>query len=91
LHLWPPPLPMIQRSYSLFAATYDPQVCTALTYSEYLRKGPPLRSSGQSSWLLTQRSRVRFLALPDFLSSSGSGMGSTQPLERLERKVAPPV
>jgi hypothetical protein len=27
---------------------------------------PPLWSSGQSSWLLTQRSRVRFLALPDF-------------------------
>jgi hypothetical protein len=37
-------------------------------------------SSGQSSCLLTQRSRVRFLALPDFLSSSGSGTGSTQPL-----------
>jgi hypothetical protein len=35
-------------------------------------------SSGQSSWLLTQRSRVRFPALPDFLSSSGSGTGSTQ-------------
>jgi hypothetical protein len=27
---------------------------------------PPLRSSGQSSWLQIQRSRVRFLALPDF-------------------------
>jgi hypothetical protein len=34
-------------------------------------------SSVQSSWLLTQRSRVRFPALPDFLSSSGSGTGST--------------
>jgi hypothetical protein len=31
-------------------------------------------------WLLTQRSRVRFLALPDFLSSSGSGTGYTQTL-----------
>jgi hypothetical protein len=41
---------------------------------------PPLWSAGQSSWLLTQRSRVRFPALPDFLSSSGSGTGSTQPL-----------
>jgi hypothetical protein len=41
---------------------------------------PPLLSSSQSSWLLTQRSRVRFPALPDFLSSSGSGTGSTQPL-----------
>jgi hypothetical protein len=36
--------------------------------------------SGQSSWLLTQRSRVRFPVLPDFLSSSGSGTESTQPL-----------
>jgi hypothetical protein len=41
---------------------------------------PPRWSSCQISWLLTQRSRVRFLALPDFLSSSGSGTGSTQPL-----------
>jgi hypothetical protein len=38
---------------------------------------PPLWSSGQSSWLQIQRSRVRFLALPAFLSSSGSGTGST--------------
>jgi hypothetical protein len=45
-----------------------------------LAQGPPLWSSGQSSWLLTQRSWVRFLALPDFLGSSGSGTGSTQPL-----------
>jgi hypothetical protein len=41
---------------------------------------PPLCSSGQSSWLLNQRSRARFPALPDFLSSCGSGTGSTQPL-----------
>jgi hypothetical protein len=39
-----------------------------------------LWSSGQSSWLQIQRSRVRFPALPDFLSS-GSGTGSTQPRE----------
>ena len=38
-------------------------------------------SSGQSFWLQIQRSRVRSLALPDFLSSSGSGTGSTQPRE----------
>ena len=43
--------------------------------------GPPLWSSGQSFWLHIQRSRVRFPALPDFLSSSGSGTGSTQPRE----------
>jgi hypothetical protein len=43
--------------------------------------GPPLWSSGQSSWLQIQRSRVRFSAQPDFLRSSGSGTGSTQPRE----------
>ena len=42
---------------------------------------PPLWSSGQSLWLQIQRSRVRFPALPDFLSSSGSRTGSTQPRE----------
>jgi hypothetical protein len=42
---------------------------------------PPLCSSGQSSWLQIQRSRLRFPALPDFLRSSGSGMGSTQACE----------
>ena len=44
-------------------------------------KYSPLWSSGQSFWLQIQRSRVRFPALPDFLSSSGSGTGSTQPRE----------
>jgi hypothetical protein len=43
--------------------------------------GTPLCSSGQNSWLLTQRSRVRFPALPDILSTSGSGTGCTQPRE----------
>ena len=46
----------------------------------YLHR-PPLWSSGHSFWLQIQRSRVRFPALPDFLSSSGSGTGSTQPRE----------
>jgi hypothetical protein len=41
---------------------------------------PPLWSSGQSSWLLTQGSPLTILALPDFLSSSESGTGSTQSL-----------
>jgi hypothetical protein len=41
---------------------------------------PPPWSSGQTSWLQTQRSRVRMPMLPDFLSGSGSGTGSTQPL-----------
>jgi hypothetical protein len=42
---------------------------------------PPLWSSSQSFWLHIQRSRVRFPALPNFLSSSGSRTGSTQPRE----------
>jgi hypothetical protein len=42
---------------------------------------PPVWSSGQSFWLQTQRTRVRFPALPDFLRSSGSETGSTQPRE----------
>jgi hypothetical protein len=41
---------------------------------------PPLWASGQSSWLQI-KVRVRFLAQPDFLRSSGSGTGSTQPRE----------
>jgi hypothetical protein len=41
---------------------------------------PPLWSSGQS--LATDPEvRFRFPALPDFLRSSGSGTGSTQPRE----------
>jgi hypothetical protein len=42
---------------------------------------PPLWYSGQSSWLQIQKYRVRFPALPDFLKSSGSGQGSTEPRE----------
>jgi hypothetical protein len=58
--------------------------------------GSLLWSSGHSSWLQTQKSRVRFPALPDFLSSSESGTGPTQTLARinevlLERKEAAPV
>jgi hypothetical protein len=52
---------------------------------------PPLWSSGQSFWLQIQTSQVRFPALPDFLSSSGSGTGSTQPREvNLNKKLASP-
>jgi hypothetical protein len=43
--------------------------------------GPPLWSTGQSSWLQFQRSRVRFPELPDILRSSGCGAESTQPRE----------
>ena len=59
------------------------------THNSYLitsliRIRPPLWSSGQSFWLQIQRSRVRSPALPNFLSSSGSGTGSTQPREPRE-------
>jgi hypothetical protein len=40
---------------------------------------PPLRSSGQSSWLKMQGSRVRFPGTTK--KSSGSGTGCTQPRE----------
>jgi hypothetical protein len=52
--------------------------------SSILMERPPLWSSGQSFWLLTQGSRVRLPALPDFLRNSGSGTGSTQPREQFE-------
>jgi hypothetical protein len=48
---------------------------------EVTTEGPPLWSSAQGSWLQIQRTRVRFPSLPDFLRSSGSGTGSTQPRE----------
>jgi hypothetical protein len=44
----------------------------------YIYNWPPVWSSCQGSWLQTQRYRVPFLALPNFLISSGSGSGSTQ-------------
>jgi hypothetical protein len=46
-----------------------------------LPKQVPLLSSGQSSWLQIQRSRVRFPALPDVLRNIASGTGLTQPCE----------
>jgi hypothetical protein len=56
-------------------------VCVCVFVYKYcVSHWPPLWSSGQSSCPLTQRSRVRFPAPPDFQSSSRSGTGSTQPL-----------
>ena len=57
------------------------KVLKEINFIIYGKKRPPLWSSGQSFWLQIQRSRVRSPALPDFLSSSGSGTGSTQPRE----------
>jgi hypothetical protein len=57
---------------------------------------PPLWSSGQSSWMQTQKSRVRFPALPDFSEYQWVWNGVHSALVRvneelLERKVAAPV
>ena len=57
------------------------EIAGRLIMALFINMGSPLWSSGQSFWLQIQRSRVRFPALPDFLSSSGSGTGSTQPRE----------
>jgi hypothetical protein len=43
--------------------------------------GPPLWSSGQEFMDTDPEVQVRFPALPDFLRSSGSETGSTQPRE----------
>ena len=58
--------------------------CYILSAFGYCINGPPLWSSGQGFCLQIQRSRVRFPALPDFLSGSGSGTGCTQPREPRE-------
>jgi hypothetical protein len=44
-------------------------------------RSTPLWSSVQSSWPQTQRFRVRFPALPDFVRIGESGTASTQPDE----------
>ena len=43
-----------------------------------------LWSSGQSFWLQIQRSRVRFPALPDFLSSKGLERGPLSLVRSIE-------
>ena len=63
---------------------YDSEEGSGSLSQELWQKRPPLWSSGQSFWLQIQRSWVRSPALPDFLSSSGSGTGSTQPCEPRE-------
>ena len=72
------------KQFSKFLTLFD----ISLMYGGKIIKNPNthimypfLVCSGQSFWLQIQRSRVRFPALPDFLSSSGSGTGSTQPRE----------
>jgi hypothetical protein len=57
------------------------ELARQLGHNDY--RGTAGRLSHQKCWfsiVLTQRSRVWFPALPDFLSSTGSGTGSAQPL-----------
>jgi hypothetical protein len=60
---------------------YNPLLGLDRFFSFLIFTRPPLWSSGPSSWLQIQRSRVRFPALRDSLRSSGCGTGSTQPRE----------
>jgi hypothetical protein len=94
------------------AAAFDAEVChlqtlTAVTHAvlnNFTAKlgsrvtifRPPLRSTGQSSWLQTQRSRIRFPALSDFSEWQWVWNGVHSALVRineelLERKLAAPV
>jgi hypothetical protein len=56
--------------------------CCQLLFSVLIRiNGPLLWSSGQEFLAADPEVLVRFPALPDFLRSSGSGTGFTQPRE----------
>jgi len=70
------------KQTALYAIKYLCLTYINLCFSNLVK--PPLWSIGQSFWLQIQRSRVRSPGLPDFLSSSGSGTGSTQPREPRE-------
>jgi hypothetical protein len=63
----------ILRLFTLSPPSFSLYVC--------IHEWSPRWSSSQNSWLQTQESRVRFQTLSDFLRSSGSGTGSTQPRE----------
>jgi hypothetical protein len=47
----------------------------------FIHHGPSLWSRGQEFLAIDPEVRVRFPAFTDFLRSSGSGTGSTQPRE----------
>ena len=66
------------------AAPREKSFCVLEYHTSKSVVGSPLWSSGQIFWLHIQRSRVRFPALQDFLSGSGSGTGFTQPREPRE-------
>jgi hypothetical protein len=72
--------PLVFSLFLIFFRVFILFIIFLLLFSPIASYCPPLWSSSQSSWLLTQTSRVRFPALPEFMSGGGSGTGSTQPL-----------
>jgi hypothetical protein len=67
----------------LLALCYKPEGCRfdlQIDHSSSLLISSQARLGDRICGLVLRVSRVRFPALSDFLSSSGSGMGSTQPL-----------
>jgi hypothetical protein len=67
------------RFYRARVVDYLGEEKICVFHVDYGNKGPPLRSSGQSSWL--QIRRPGFKSLHYQKKSSGSGTGSTQPCE----------
>jgi hypothetical protein len=66
---------LAQQPCSFLIPSFHPLLFSWVLYRS------PLWSSGQSSWMQIQRYRVGFPALPDFLSSSGSGTEPARPRE----------
>jgi hypothetical protein len=62
----------LRKEYQIFQRLV---LCFALYSISLINATIFKHTSGQSSWLQTQRSWVRFSVLPDFLSSSASGTG----------------
>jgi hypothetical protein len=69
----------ISQSLTFSYLTGNASVCLHGLLRGYLYSFMPLWPTGQSSWLLTQRSWVPFPSLPKFVHSNGSGTGFTQP------------
>ena len=72
LHCQANSVPCCLKRFGLLIMTADHPVTRHLYLSSYIK---------YPYFYLALRSRVRSPALPDFLSSSGSGTGSTQPRE----------
>jgi hypothetical protein len=75
-----PPTEMSARNIRTGGGGGSVKRCRRLSFAVTATR-PPMWSIGQPFWLLTQRSRVRFPALRDFLSSSGLERGPLSPCE----------